>query len=355
MKGFASISLFVIVALIAACAPAQPVAVAPTEISAAPAATTAPSAGTVLTVGMVTSGSLGDNGIFDLSLAGLERAKKELGVDFKVLEGKEDPSLYYNLLETAAQNYKLVIVNPGYQFSEALKEIAPKYPGTTFIYMDGASDVQGANISSMSTSDHEGSYLAGILAAGMTTLDKEGLNPDKQVGLVGAIDAPVINNFIAGFKNGVVSVDPAMEVKVLYAGAFDNPAKGKELATSLYDQKVDIVYNVAAQTGQGVLLAAKETGHYAIGVDTDQCPVQAGSVLASMLKRFDITTFLMVEAMAKGELKGGQVYSYGLKEGGVELRMCPETADVVPQDLVKKIDDAKAKIVSGEIEVDSVK
>jgi basic membrane protein A len=347
MKGkiFACIVMVLVIAMVAACAPATPAAPA-----AAPEETSEK-----LTVGMVTSGSLGDNGIFDLSLAGLERAQKELGIEFKVLEGKEDPSLYYNLLETAAKNYKMVIVNPGYQFSESLKEIAPKYPDTLFVYMDGASDVEGANISSMSTSDHEGSYLAGILAASMTTLSGvEGLNADKEVGLVGAIDAPVINNFIAGFKNGVASVDPEVEVKVLYAGAFDNPAKGKELATSLYSQKSDIVYNVAAQTGQGVLLAAKETGHYAIGVDTDQCAVQAGSVLASMLKRFDNTTYLMVEAMTKGELKG-QVYSYGLKEGGVELRMCDQTKDVVPAELVQKIEDAKAKIISEEITVDSVK
>jgi basic membrane protein A len=343
-----SVVLIVIIALVGSCVP-KPAAVVPTEKPAAPATEK-------LTVGMVTSGSLGDNGIFDLSLAGLERAKTELGIDFKVLEGKEDPSLYFNLLETAAQSYKLVIVNPGYQFSEPLKEIAPKYPGTTFIYMDGVSDIVGANISSMATSDHEGSYLAGILAAGMTTLtDVKGINADKEVGLVGAIDAPVINNFIAGFKNGVASVDPGIKVNVLYAGAFDNPAKGKELATSLYSQKSDIVYNVASQTGQGILLAAKETGHYAIGVDTDQCAIQPGSILASMLKRFDNTTFLMVEAMSKGELKGGQAYSYGLKEGGVELRMCAETKDIVPADLVAKINDANAKIISGEIKVDSLK
>jgi basic membrane protein A len=353
-----TLGLIVVLSLVlVACAtPAtQPPAVNTQPPTAVPAATQPPASAKV-TVGMVTSGSLGDNGIFDLAATGLDRAKKDLGIDYKILEGKEDPSLYFNLLETAAQNYQLVLVNPGYQFSEALKQIAPKYPNVIFVYMDGASDVQGDNIASMATQDNEGSYLAGILAGGMTLLSNvKGINSNKAVGLVGAIDAPVINNFIAGFKGGVASIDPAIVVTVLYAGTFSDPAKGKELATSLYSQNNDVVFNVAAQTGQGVLLAAKETGHFAIGVDTDQCALQPGSILASMEKRFDNTTYLMVKAMVDGQLKGGQVYTYGLKEGGVELKMCTETKDVVPADLVQKINDAQTKIVSGEITVPSVK
>lgn len=308
------------------------------------------------TVGMVTSGSLGDNGIFDLAAAGLERAKQELGIEYKILEGKQDPSLYFSLLQTAAENYGMVLVNPGYQFSEPLKQLAPKYPNTIFVYMDGASDVEGSNIVSMATMDNEGSYLAGVLAAGMTTATGvEGINEDKLVGMVGAIDAPVINNFLAGYKQGAASVNPTVMVNVLYAGAFDNPAKGKELAASLYDLNADVVYNVAALTGQGVLQAAKETGRYAIGVDVDQCATQPGAVLASMMKRFDNTTFLMVKAFAEGLLEGGRVYAYGLKDSGVELRMCEETKAVVPADLVTQIEDAQARIISGEIVVDTVK
>jgi basic membrane protein A len=368
-KLFGILSVVITLAiLLAACAPAATPTTAPQPTSPPEAAqpttppasaqptTLPPTEAAKVTVGMVTSGSLGDNGIFDEAAAGLERAKKDLGIDYKILEGKQDPSLYFNLLQTAAQNYKLVLVNPGYQFSQPLSQLAPKYPDTIFIYMDGASDVKGDNIISMATMDNEGSYLAGILAAGMTTQTSvKGINADKVLGLIGAIDAPVINNFAAGFKQGAQSVDPAIDVKVLYAGAFDNPAKGKELATSLYDGGADVVFNVAALTGQGVLQAAKETGHYAIGVDVDQCGIQPGSILASMMKRFDNTTYLMVKAFLDGQLKGGNVYAYGLKDGGVELRMCNQTKDVVPKNLVQKINDAKDQIVIGAITVNSVK
>jgi basic membrane protein A len=182
----------------------------------------------------------------------------------------------------------------------------------------------------------------------------EGIDPDTNfIGLVGSMDAPVINDFIAGFRHGVRSIDETLEVQVLYAGDFGDPAKGKELASSLIENGADIVYNVAALTGQGVLLAAEETGHYSIGVDSDQCDIQPGSILASMMKRFENTVYLTVEKFFNDELKGGEIYSYGLANGGVELRFCPQTADIVPDDLVADIEAAREQIISGELKVDS--
>ena len=158
-------------------------------------------------------------GIFDSGNEGLQKAAEDFGVTVKVLEGKDDPSLYYDLLKTAASEYDVVFVNPGYQFSNELGELAPEYPDTKFVYADGVSDVEGDNILSVQYKENEGSYSAGVMAAMMTTrTDIAGINEDKVLGLVGALDIPVINNFLAGFKQGVASVDPEIEVKVLYVG-----------------------------------------------------------------------------------------------------------------------------------------
>jgi basic membrane protein A len=314
------------------------------------------SEGPALNVAMVTSGSLGDNGIFDLAAEGLSQAEKDFGITYKVLEGKQDPSLFMNLLQTAASGYDLVFVNPGYQFEETLRRVAPQYPDKIFVYMDGVSDLGLDNVVYMTTKDNEGSYLAGMLAAGMTVqTGTNGINAERVIGAVGAIDAPTINNFIAGYKQGAATIVGDIDVKVLYAGAFDNPAKGQELALTLYNQNADVVYNVAALTGTGVLQAAERTDRYAIGVDVNQCDVQPGHILASMMKRFDSTTYLMVEKALNNELGNGNVYSFGLGDNGVELLMCPQTADIVPDDLVKKIEEARQNIVNGVIEVDQVK
>ena len=181
-----------------------------------------------LKVAMVCSGSLGDTGIFDMGNEGLTKAQEDFGVEYKVMEGKNDPSLYYDLLKTAAQGFDVVFVNPGYQFDSYLEEMADAFPDTFFVYADGTSGVARDNIISVSYKENEGSYLAGVMAAMMTTRDDiEGINADKILGFVGAMDMPTINNFLTGFKAGVESVDDTIEVKPLYVGDFNDPAKAK--------------------------------------------------------------------------------------------------------------------------------
>ena len=117
----------------------------PTEPAAPPADSGNASGGDagqpaeILKVAMVCSGSLGDTGIFDMGEAALKQAAADFGVTYKVLEGKNDPSLYYEMLNLAASQFDLVFVNPGYQFDSYLEEIASTYPNVTFVYADGVS------------------------------------------------------------------------------------------------------------------------------------------------------------------------------------------------------------------------
>ena len=305
---------------------------------------------------MVASGSLGDSGIFDSGNEGLQKAAADYGVTVKVLEGKDDPSLYYDLLKTAASEYDVVFVNPGYQFGNELGELAPEYPDTKFVFADGVSDIEAPNILSVQYKENEGSYSAGVMAAMMTTrTDIDGINEDKVLGLVGALDIPVINNFAAGFKQGVASVDPEVEVKVLYVGDFNDPAKGKELALSLYEQGADIVYAVAANSGSGVYDAACENGMYAIGVDTNKDGVCPGHIMGSMLKRVGVSFYDIVDRAVSGDLEGGIAYRYGVAEEGVGMTYSDLMLQIVPEDVVAAMREADQKITNGEITVDEVK
>jgi len=343
--------LFVALAMsLAACAPA-----ATQEPVVEPEAPAEPEMA-LPTFAMVCSGSLGDSGIFDSGNEGLQKAAADFGVTVKVLEGKDDPSLYYDLLKTAASDYDVVFVNPGYQFGNELSELSPEYPDTKFVFADGVSDIEAPNILSVQYKENEGSYSAGVMAAMMTTrTDIAGINEDKVLGLVGALDIPVINNFVAGFKQGVASVDPEVEVKVLYVGDFNDPAKGKELALSLYEQGADIVYAVAANSGSGVYDAACENGMYAIGVDTNKDAVCPGHIMGSMLKRVDNSFYDIVGRAVAGNLEGGVAYRYGVAENGVGMTYSDLMLQIVPEDIVAAMKEADQKIANGEITVDEVK
>ncbi len=304
-----------------------------------------------LKVAMVVAGGLGDRSFYDSGHAGLVRAQKELGVVTKVLECKDDPSLYYDQLLAAAQNYDLVFIVPGYQMDKEIQELAPQFPNVTFVYIDGTIDVPG--VVSVDYAEHEGSFLAGALAAMMTTRSGiKGIDPKtKVIGMVGGMDIPVIRNFLAGYKQGAAAVDPSVKVEVLYAGTFSDPAKGKELTFALHDKGADIVYQVAGKTGEGVLFASKEAGHYAIGVDSDQCYVVPDNIVGSMMKRVDNSVYQTIKYAVEGTLKKGTVYHYGIKENGVGLCFCETMQKVVPKDVIEKLRSLEEQIRSGKIKV----
>jgi basic membrane protein A len=325
-------------------APATSAATASPEATAEPAAE--------LSVAMVCSGSLGDNGIFDMGEAALKQAAADYGIEYKVLEGKQDPSLYYELLNTAASQYSMVFVNPGYQFDSYLEEIADAYPDTLFVYSDGTSSIEKDNIISVSYKEQEGSYLAGVMAAMMTTrTDIKGINEDKVLGFVGAMDMPTINNFLVGFEQGVASVDDTIQVIPMYVGSFNDPATGKEQALSLFDQGADIVYQAASTSGDGVTAAALEKGLYTIGVDTDKSPMAPENVMGSMLKNVTTSFYDVISTkLAGGTLDA--VQRKGLDSKWVELYFDDYMKQLLPTDVMEAIDQAQADIISGKIVVE---
>jgi basic membrane protein A len=175
------------------------------------------------------------------------------------------------------------------------------------------------------------------------------------LGIVGAMDMPTINNFIAGFKQGVAEIDPSIKVEVRYAGTFEDPARGLELANSLFDLGADIVYNVAATTGLGVLQAAKEKGRFAIGVDINQDDFQKGHVAGSMLKRVDVSFYKVIEIFVDNKIESGAVLDYGLAEGWVGPTYSPTMLEIVPEDIIKVMKEKEEEIISGKLKVNSTR
>ena len=316
-----------------------------------PAATGDEAAASDLKVAMVCSGSLGDTGIFDMGEAALKQAADDFGITYKVLEGKNDPSLYYEMLNLAGSQFDLVFVNPGYQFDSYLEEIATAYPDVTFVYADGVSSVDMDNVISVSYLENEGSYLAGVMAAMMTTrTDYKGINEDKVLGFVGAVDCTTIHNFLTGFEQGAASVDSEIKVLPVYVGDYNDPATGKELALSLYDQGADIIYAAASNSGDGVSEAAVEQGKYVIGVDTDKSFQGPENVMGSMLKNVTKSFYDVIAAKIDGEkLEAEQ--RYGLSKKWVELYFIDSMAESLPEDVMSAINQAEADIVSGAITV----
>lgn len=306
------------------------------------------SGGESYAVASVVNGNLGDQGFFDDSETGMVELKN-MGIKTQTLQADANNQSQWkaNVESVSTGDFDIVVVGT-WQMNDILADASQKYPDQHYVIYDSV--VEGPNIASIVYAQNEGSFLAGVLAA-TTVKNQTGLAAgSKSVGVVGGQDAPPITEFVAGFKAGVAAVDPAMEVQEAYVGDYVNSTKGFDQATAMYKKGAGVVFAVAGQAGLGVLEAAKSADKYAIGVDSNQNQIQPGHILASMRKYIGNSIVTAVKADQAGELKYGETTVYNLANDGVGLDF-ENNGDLVPADVIAAVEDYKAKIISGELQV----
>ena len=298
----------------------------------------------------VMSDNLGDKGFNDSAAEGFRRLEKE-GVTIKFLQAPPtDPQLWRQNLEAVSEAGTWDIIFTGPNMHDNLAEVAPQYPDQKYVFFDDQLDLP--NVLSVKYAQNDGSYLAGALA-GLVTTDTASFplsKGAKKVGLVAGMDLPVIQDFIVGFKQGVAAVDPSIEVQVAFIGNFNDAQKAYDLTTNVFNNGADIVYNVAAPAGLGILKAAADANKYGIGVDSDQNGLHPQNVVASMLKEIGNSLYDSVHQIRDGKAPFGKLVVYGLKNDGVGLVY---NDALVPQSVKDKIEALKQKVVSGEVTVDT--
>ena len=202
------------------------------------------------------------------------------------------------------------------------------------------------NVRSLMFQEHEGAYIVGAIAA-MTS--KTG-----KIGFVGGMDIPLIRRFVMGYEAGAKKINPQITVMANYVGvtseAWNNPAKGKELAVSQYEGGADIIFAAAGASGLGVFDAAEDKKKFAIGVDSNQDWTKPGLILTSMLKRVDEAVFSTIEESKAGKFTGG-VEWFGLANKGVDYSFDQYNAKILTEPVRKRADELKAEIIAGKIVV----
>lgn len=316
---------------------------------------------------LLVSGSLGDKSFHDSSQAGMDMIKEKYGdkVEVKTIEMGSDKTKFIPTLEDVSEEKWDIIITGTFHMKEPVEEVAPNYPEKTYILFDTAvsyDEVEGLdNVYSITYKQNEAGFLAGALAAQMTTrTDVENINEEKKIGFLGAMDIPVINDFLVGYIEGGKYVDEDIKVDISYIDSFSDAAKGKELALIQYQTKgVDIGFNVAGRAGLGQIEAAHETNMYAIGVDSDQAKLfadneeKANKILSSALKRVDNSLLRAVDMYFEETIPTGKAEAVGLEENGIGIAKNSYYEKLVPQDVREKIEEIEKEISAGNINVSS--
>jgi Uncharacterized ABC-type transport system, periplasmic component/surface lipoprotein len=156
----------------------------------------------------------------------LDRGIKKYDIEPLVLESKANEDYVPNLKKLADEGCKLVI-GVGFMLTDAIKEVAPQYPNTYFMLIDGVIDPAPPNVVCYTFKEHEGSFLVGALVGQMT---KKNI-----VGFVGGMDLFIIHKFEAGYRAGVKTVNPNCQVLVGYTGNFVSADDGQKIAKQQFD------------------------------------------------------------------------------------------------------------------------
>jgi len=304
------------------------------------------------TYALITPGAAGDGGFIDSAIAGTKLAEQELGVTGRVVEA-ESVSQQEGVIRSTVATHPDIIIAPGLD-PDSLLAVAEENPDQLFgVPSDIFADELPDNVQAFSINVHESSFLGGYVAGSMTTT--------KKVGAVLGIDNPGLNQFFYGYKQGVLAACPECTVTPSYLnGEFSDPSVGQEAALALYQDGNDIVFAVAGLSGQGVFTAATQEGRYAIGVDSNQDGDAPGTVIVSVMKRVDQTTFNLIKAAQAGDFTSGFVAA-GLADGvsglswgdGSTVFQDEGPADMAAKvpDLATKVTELQEQILSGEIVV----
>ncbi len=294
-------------------------------------------------------GGRGDKSFNDSAARGLDKAVAEFGVTKKELEatpGESDAQKEERLRLLAQGGYNPIIAI-GFAYAGPLKKVAAEFTNIDFAIIDDAS-FQAANVANLTFAENEGSFLVGAIAA---QASKSGT-----IGYIGGVKVPLLQKFEAGYVAGAKAVNPNIKVVSKYLTqppdftGFNDPAKGKTAAQGQIDGGADVIYAAAGGSGAGAFeaVAASGTGHWAIGVDSDQYLTAAANVksfvLTSMMKRVDVAVYTEIKAAVDGKpLTGPHVFD--LKVDGVGY----STSNTAVQPYTAKADAFKQQLIAGSV------
>lgn len=285
----------------------------------------------------------GDLSFNDAAYAGAKKASDEFNLKLTEVNPGQSTDTELALRRLAKLKYD-IIIGVGFRFRDPIHRVAGEFPNVRFALIDEVVDMP--NVASLTYRAQEGTFLAGVIAALKTET--------KQIGFIGGMKIPLLEAFEIGFDAGRQAANPDVQLLVDYVGvtpqAFDDPAKGKELAIAQYNKGADVIIAAAGASGLGILEAAKSRKKWIIWVDSNGNHLAPGLVLTSIIKGVEISVYETIKSVHEGTFTGGQK-DYGLKEEGVEYTVDDDNRALLSDAILEQVEAFKAKIIAGEIVV----
>ncbi len=246
-----------------------------------------------LRVALITDANFSDKGWGESSLDAAHYIEQKYNFSIALEDNVAIPDIDMTLRKYAESGYDLIIAH-GFQWGEPALQVGQTYPQTKIVVFTGL--VESRNVASIFPQQQEGSFLLGALAGMMTNT--------SVIGFVGGEEYPNVVNIFEGYKQGAEWANDNITVIGTYLNDWDNPARGREAATSIIRQDADFMFHVADSSGQGVIQASDESGIYALGAVQDQNHLAPDTVLSSFVLDVDKAYDSVVKMVMDGNFTG---------------------------------------------------
>ena len=297
-------------------------------------------------VALVHTQAAGDNGPIDSMIAALKKLSAEKKFPIRTIYA-QDAATYGTIFKSLADANAAIIVATFNEVAEPIKALAPKYPNTKWIQIFG-DPIQPPipNFETVSYDYYLGCYLSGMFAAKMSKTGK--------IGYIGGVSLPPLNADVNSMKAAIASVNPSATFTPAFVGSFQDPAKGHETASQMYQGGIDYIQTDSAATDTGIIQAANEgDGRMVSAISPAQYKIGPKTVAALVALDFGQSLYNEVSKALGPEFKGGHLAT-GLGTGVIDFVLSPVWQEQGPKDLIEKakqvwpeIDKAKADIISG--------
>jgi len=324
-----------------------------------------------LKIGVVTDvGTLDDHNFNQFSWEGAKAGAQAIGAAApKAVVTTQSADYAKNINSFVSQNYN-IIVTVGFALGSDTTKAAKANPNIKFIGVDQGIcvDAQGnpdstfackgdpakllPNYQGLVFKEQQPGYLAGVVAASIS-------KSQHIAAIGGTATVPAVPNYMIGYYNGAKSVNPSIKVELKYvsaapdAKAFNDPAGGKAAADQLLSQNpdIDVLFQVAGKTGNGVLQSACDHNIHAIGVDVDQflsTPDTAKCTVVSAEKKLTKAVSDAIQRVNAKTDKGGTI-PLDITTDSVGLSPFHDSQSMITPDIQAKIDTAIKGLKDGSI------
>lgn len=287
-----------------------------------------------LKVGFVYVGPIGDYGWSYMHDQGRLAAEEAFGdaIETTYVENVAEGADAERTIRTLAQAGNDLIFTTSFGFMNPTARVAAEFPDKTFLHATGYQ--RDDNLGTYLSVTYEGRYVTGAAAAMVAESDV--------IGYIGSYPIPEVIRDINAVYLGARSINPDIEVRVLWANTWYDPAREADAANTLMDQGADVI--VQHTDSPAPMTAAERRGKWAVGQASDMSRFGPEAHLLSVVNDWAPYYIRTINEVIDGTWES-EDYWGGMADDIIQIA---SISDRLTSEQRSELDDIMASISSGE-------